>query len=475
MNGLDTPAPDDDPALQRVIVESRAQRGRRLLERERVVEGAGALLFLAVAGYMALRVHRPLDVPVCAAMVAAYGLSTRVEFRMGSGFTDASQLVFVPMLFVLPTAAVPMLVAIALFLSRLPEYAGRSVPVDRIAVRVNDAWYAVAPAAVLTATGATDVSWANSGIYLLALASQFAFDLATGAVRAWGSGVSVPARTLLSEMRSIFLADALMAPLGLLVAFASAGGDWAFLLVLPLLVLLRVLAREREARIEGALTLSSAYRGTAHLLGELLSASHEYTGGHSRSVVLLSHRVAESLGLDERTLRDVEFGALLHDVGKMSVPNSLINKPGALTDAEWEVMRRHTVEGEEMLTRIGGVLGDVGTVVRTHHERWDGTGYPDGLEGEAIPIAARIIAACDAFNAMTTDRPYRKALPLDTAITELRANAGSQFDPDVVEVLIDLVLAEEAVTDTDSAAAGAEGARDVAGGLSELLKPAANL
>ena len=134
----------------------------------------------------------------------------------------------------------------------------------------------------------------------------------------------------------------------------------------------------------------------------------------------LTVSVAERMGLDEDTRRAAELGALLHDIGKIAVPDEIINKPGPLNDEEWAIMKTHTVEGERMLAQVGGLLADVGVVVRASHERWDGGGYPDGLAGEAIPQAACIVSACDAFNAMTTDRSYRKALPLSVAVGELR-------------------------------------------------------
>ena len=126
------------------------------------------------------------------------------------------------------------------------------------------------------------------------------------------------------------------------------------------------------------------------------------------------------MGVDEDTRRAAEFGALLHDIGKIAMPDAIINKPGPLDDDEWAIMKTHTVEGAaDARAQVGGLLADVGVVVRASHERWDGGGYPDGLAGEAIPLAARIVSACDAFNAMTTDRSYRKALPLEVAIDEL--------------------------------------------------------
>ena len=117
------------------------------------------------------------------------------------------------------------------------------------------------------------------------------------------------------------------------------------------------------------------------------------------------------------------------------MPAEIINKPGALTAEERAVMELHTVEGEQMLEQVGGLLGEVGSIVRSCHERWDGNGYPDGLAGEDIPLVARIVCCCDAFSAMTTDRPYRAARTEEAALAELRANAGTQFDPDVVSAL----------------------------------------
>jgi HD-GYP domain-containing protein (c-di-GMP phosphodiesterase class II) len=200
-----------------------------------------------------------------------------------------------------------------------------------------------------------------------------------------------------------------------------------------------VFAHERRARIDNALELSAAYRGTAFLLGDVVEADDEYTGLHSRDVVELAVAVAEELGLPEKDRRDTEFVALLHDVGKIRIPAEIINKPGRLTPEERAVMETHTIEGERMLDQVGGLLGEVGRIVRSCHERFDGTGYPDGLAGEAIPHVARVVMCCDAYSAMTTDRPYRKALPLATVLEELRANAGTQFDPLVVDALIRVV------------------------------------
>ncbi len=163
----------------------------------------------------------------------------------------------------------------------------------------------------------------------------------------------------------------------------------------------------------------------------MVEADDGYTGEHCRTVVALALELGERLGLSSEQRRNLEFGALLHDIGKIAVPKEIINKPGALTDAEWAIMRTHTVEGQRMLEQIGGFMREVGLIVRSHHERWDGRGYPDGLAGAEIPLETRIITCCDSWNAMRTDRSYRKALPFEVACAEVRKNTGTQFDPDV--------------------------------------------
>ena len=209
-----------------------------------------------------------------------------------------------------------------------------------------------------------------------------------------------------------------------------------FLLVAPLLLLLRVFAQDRTARIDHALELSHAYRGTAFLLGDVVEADDAYTGGHSRDVVEIVLAVSDELRLDPGSRRRAEFAALLHDVGKIRIPKTVIHKPGPLDDDEWALMRLHTIEGEAMLKRVGGLLGDVGRVVRSCHERWDGGGYPDGLVADEIPIEARIVCAADALSAMTAHRAYRAARSLEDALAELETCAGSQFDPGVVAAVI---------------------------------------
>ena len=187
------------------------------------------------------------------------------------------------------------------------------------------------------------------------------------------------------------------------------------LLLVPLLGVLASLARERRQRLESLLELGQAYRGTALVLGDVVEADDGYTGEHCKSVVTLSLEVAEQLNLSPQQRRNLEFGALLHDVGKIAIPKQIINKPGPLDPDEWVIIKTHTIEGQRMLDRVGGFMREVGLIVRSHHERWDGAGYPDRLTGVAIPLEARIITCCDSWNAMRTDRAYRTALSHDAA------------------------------------------------------------
>jgi hypothetical protein len=158
------------------------------------------------------------------------------------------------------------------------------------------------------------------------------------------------------------------------------------------------------------------------------------TARHSEDVVRLATVVGQLLNLDPPSLLELEFAARLHDVGKIRVPDAVLLKPGPLDEREYDVIRCHSAWGAETLAGIPG-LEAVAAVVRFHHERWDGAGYPDGLSGSRIPLASRIISVCDAFAAMTADRPYRHAMPATDALEEVVAGSGTQFDPAVVDAL----------------------------------------
>ena len=425
-----------NPAVQELLVEAEGSRSRSLAQKERLVEWIFAAAFLAAAIEMALLLDadRSLSAGPAIALLGAYAVVSRVRFSDGPGYTVPTQLVFVPMLFVLPTTLVPLLVAAGTLLGNLPDYVRGKTRPDRIVLSLGDSWHSLPPAAVLVVSDSQVLSADHWPLYLVALGAQFAGDLVTSLTREWiaaGASPRVQTRLLLW----VYMVDLLLAPIGLLAALATKELPYAFLLVLPLAALLAIFSRERTARLRHGVELSRAYHGTALLLGDLIEADHQYTGSHTRSVVALSLAVAAELEMDERERQKVELGALLHDVGKIAIPKEIIDKPGPLSPQEWTIVKTHTIEGQKMLDRVGGLLREVGLVVRSSHERWDGQGYPDGLAGDEIPPAACVVSCCDAFNAMTTTRSYRSAMSTSEAVSEVRANAGTQFSPAVVEAL----------------------------------------
>jgi putative nucleotidyltransferase with HDIG domain len=417
--------------------ESRNQRERPMSPKLRRAELLGDALFLTAAAALALLDGGRPAVSTTIIYVLAIAVASNIRFDVGSGFTVPTQAVFVPMLFALPAAVVPLLVVLGVGLGMAPDVVRGRVAPSWLLTAPGNSWFAFGPAFVLVLTG--DHSPDGQAVVLVvALISQFAFDFAAAALRDrlfdQASSVSALAR----EVAPIYGLDVALSFLGLVVALAaSAGyGEWPVVLIAPLFLVLRVFSNERQERLQQLTELNDAYQGTALLLGDVVEADDSYTGEHSRSVVRLALEVAKEVGLDADSARRVEFAALLHDIGKLAVPNEIINKPGELSPGEWEIVKMHTIEGQKMLEKIGGFMGQVGAVVRASHESWDGSGYPDGLAGEQIPIEARIVTACDAFNAMTTTRAYRKAMPLDLAVTELEACAGTQFDPEVVAALV---------------------------------------
>ena len=181
--------------------------------------------------------------------------------------------------------------------------------------------------------------------------------------------------------------------------------------------------------------LERAFLTTIGVLADAVELQDAYTGDHSNEVAELAVRVGRRLGLSGDELDRVRYGALLHDVGKIGIPGELLRKPGPLTDAERARMNEHTAIGARMLERIP-FLAPVAPLVRSAHERYDGGGYPDGLAGAEIPLGAMIIATCDAYHAMTSDRSYRQAMPTELALDELRKHSGAQFEPEVATALI---------------------------------------
>jgi diguanylate cyclase (GGDEF)-like protein len=183
--------------------------------------------------------------------------------------------------------------------------------------------------------------------------------------------------------------------------------------------------------------LERAYVSTVEVLANALEAKDEYTGGHARALAEMAISVGTEMGIEGERLKRLELGALFHDIGKIGVPSEIIRKPGPLTAAERRAMNLHPEIGDQILEPVP-FLQPIRPIVRACHERWDGKGYPDGLAAQAIPLEARIIFVCDAYHAMTTDRPYRMALPEKEAIRRLKLSSGTQFDPEVVEAFVRL-------------------------------------
>src|SRR4051812_11769166 len=425
------------PVTEEQLVEaSRERRPRGLAGRERVVRWAEAAGLLAAAVPLALfgHSHRPVSFGALVVITVLFALASRTEFEIATGVAVPTELVLVPALFVLPVTLVPLAVAAGHVVAHVPQIVRREIAIERVVVNVAYARHAIFPALVLLAAGEPSVTQASVLVLAAALAAQLLSDFVL-VIALEPLAQPIRVRDMLAPLAWVAVVDVMFAPVGLLVAGASQGSLIRLCTVTPLLGLIAMFARERQARLGNALDLSHAYRGTALLLGDVVEADHEYTGTHSRHVTDLVLDVADELGLPHTDRHKAELTAMLHDVGKIRIPQSIIDKPGKLNDEEWQIMQTHTIEGQRLLNRVGGLLADVGDLVRACHERYDGKGYPDGTAGDAIPLVARIVCCCDAYDAMVSDRSYRKALPVAVALEELARNRSTQFDPRVVDAL----------------------------------------
>ena len=443
-----------DISLGDRLVLQTADRVREPLgRREWLAELGAAVAFFAVAACVAVAFgwSQPASVPVVIALVMVYAAACVVTFDVGTGWSDLTQLVLIPMLFLIPAPLVPFVVVAGRLLARVAGWIWRDLHPARVLLAVGDAWHSIGPATVFAIAGVAAPHQDRLWIVGVAFLAQVVVDSVAITMRDW-TALGIPPRVSASGAGWVVAVDAMLTCAGVLVAFAASGRPYLVLLLLPFFGVFVLFSRDRRARIDGAAELSKAYRGTALLLGDMVEADHEYTGSHSRDVVELSVAVADRLKVSDEQRRRTEFGALLHDIGKVAITKSIIDKPGPLDDAEWALMKTHTIEGQRMLARVGGVLGDAGIVVRASHEHFDGSGYPDGLAGQQIPIEARIISACDAFSAMTTDRSYRRSIGFGAALEELDRCAGTQFDPQVVAALNELIspLLPDGVTDDNT-------------------------
>ncbi|HEY6780041.1 MAG TPA: HD-GYP domain-containing protein [Thermoleophilaceae bacterium] len=427
-------------SLEQMVGEARARHPQRLTRRERLIVGLSSVCYLGVALGIATQLpsERATDPILVAAIVIGYAVASRVRFEFGNWYVVPEQLLFVPLLLLAPLPLVPVLVSTAAVISLLPEFIAGSWHRERALGSFCDSWFAVGPVLVLAWLAPGDPELKFIGAYVAALAAQLLFDFAWTLIRdRLIDGMQY--RTIVNNYIGVARFDAILAPVALAITITAAEQPWMLIAIGPLVWLLEILSRDRRERYAAALELQRAYRGTVMLLTDVVEFDDAYTADHSRSVVDLVNAVSDRLGIEGARRQELEFAALLHDVGKIAIPKEILNKPAALTTQEFELMKTHTIEGQFMLDRVGGLLARVGEIVRSCHERWDGGGYPDGLRGEQIPIEARIVFACDAYNAITTDRPYRAAKPPAYALEELARGAGSQFDPEIVAVLTEVV------------------------------------
>lgn len=199
------------------------------------------------------------------------------------------------------------------------------------------------------------------------------------------------------------------------------------------------IAADMREKTDAYARLDASYLETVTALAAAMEAKDHYTAEHAESLAEMALAVGRGMDLSESELRELHYAAVLHDIGKIGIPGRILNKPGRLSPEEFAVMAEHTIIGERIISSIE-YLRPVARIVRSAHERCDGHGYPDGFAAAEIPLASRILLVCDAYHAMTSDRPYRRALPVAAAFEELRSNAGTQFDPAVVAVFIDVIV-----------------------------------
>src|SRR3954454_16667376 len=419
--------------LEGLVAEARERRPQPMPARERAVAAGMAGGYLAGAGVVGLVVaphDRPLHLGTVVALVLLVAATMRAQFEIGPGVASPASLAIVPMLFLAPLHLVPLLVPLGQVISRIPDFVTKRAHVDRWLYSLADQWPTLGPVLILGVFAPGPPSAAHIGVYVAALASEMLLGIVNvviGDVLIYG----VPSMQALRIAGWAYGIGMILTPVAYMTAVVATHEPIALATVVPLLWLLTVFSRERKERYAAALELSQTYRGTVMVLSDVVEADDNYTAYHCRSVVELATAVGQELKLKPDDLQELEIAALLHDVGKIAIPKEILNKPARLTDSEFELMKTHTVEGQALLDRIGGPLARagarparVGTIVRSCHERWDGRGYPDGLLGEEIPLAARVVFCCDAYSAMTPNRGYRQSISPDDAVADRRANSG---------------------------------------------------
>ncbi len=257
-------------------------------------------------------------------------------------------------------------------------------------------------------------------------------------------------QSLFGSIRQFFVQYVVLCVSALLLTALYSISAWHVLLALFPLTLVHISFR-------GYVKLQTEARNTFERISQLLDARDHYTAVHSLEVAELAVRIGSEMGLGQREIQQIDIAARVHDIGKVAIPDSILLKPGQLDEDEWVKMREHPVISAELISGIE-IYSPVAQAVRHEHERWNGTGYPDGLKGEEIPLIARIIAAADIYNALTTDRPYRKAFSRDETIHMIHEMTEIELDPTVASALLRVIEAmqEEEAADTAAFPQGAE-------------------
>ena len=434
---------DDEPQMllsEQLVGEARGRLPRRMSRRESVVTTVAAVAYLVVAtaAVIWLPSERSVDPLLIAALVGGYVAVSQVRFEFGGYYVVPEQLMLVPMLLIAPLPLVLLLVGLSAAVAVIPDMLNSKIHRDRWIPAIADCWFVVGPVLVLAALAPGAPQLGAIEFYVLAFAAHLVSDFAWTIIRDRLID-QLPFREVTRGYFGVQRVEAMLTPVAFVIALVAYEHPVAITAVGPLVWLLVLFSRDRRERYSAALELQRAYRGTVMLLADVVQHEDPYTAHHSRSVVDLVNAVADELGVKPEARQELEFAAMLHDVGKIAIPQEILNKPAKLSDEEFALVKTHTIEGQYMLDRVGGLLGRVGEVVRSCHERWDGGGYPDGLAGSAIPLEARIVFVCDAYHAMTSDRVYRAAMRREDALLELAVNAGSQFDPSVVTAITQVV------------------------------------
>lgn len=398
-----------------------------------VIFGAGATLL--VMPWQTLNQRPAQDLLGLLLLVIIGILAEALSFSYQVGQASASSSV----------TFIPMLAAVALFPAPAPTVAALSIGlVTEVSLHSKAAWkvaFNVSQAILATAAASGVYALLQSHGAILGMAGFLAaaFVLFACNQLVMGGFIAVlqgkkffsTMAQLVSGSGSSILFDMMVSPIALVVAmfFQNYGSAGVLVIALPLLLV-------RHAYLD-KLQVQRANRDLLRVLIKAIETRDPYTSGHSVRVSLLSRTVAEDLGLSRSKIDLVETAALLHDIGKIDgIYANLISKPHSLSSEERSIIRTHATKGADFLQGLSSFGDELVQGVRHHHERFDGGGYPDGLVGVSIPLAARIIMLCDSVDAMLSDRPYRKALPVSHVEAELRRCAGAQFDPEIVATML---------------------------------------